>query len=272
LAIFKALFAGFFAFLIIFENPVAAQSKSHQTKLDVRFAGLPVGSATFNIKIDGSKYLLVGKGKTAGIAQLFSPGRGDFMSRGELTTDGIKVLKHRVFLKDKKKKASLVMEFEDDKVSSIKLNPDKRKKRSRSKRWVPLLPIHMASVIDPASSMVIPVLEADATNPRKVCNRTFEIFDGESRYNMILSYKNTKRVKTKGYTGDAYVCKLKYIPIAGHKTGRKNIERMRKNEKMEIWLAPISGTNIFTFIRIEVGTWIGKFSAVPRFFGQRTSQ
>ena len=239
----------------------------HKTQLNVSLSGLPIGVATFDIRLSGNRYELSGKGKTAGIAQIFSPGRGGFTSSGQLNGSRVHSRRHTVFLKDRKEQATLAMTFAGDKVDQIKLNPDKRAKRSRSKRWVPILPKHTTGVIDPASSLVVPVDQAIASDPKKVCDRTFEIFDGESRYDMRLSFKKVKAVKTKGYQGKAFVCKLKYIPIAGHKTGRKNIERMRKNENMEIWLAPIAGSNIFTFIRIEVGTWIGRFSAVPKYFG-----
>lgn len=248
--------------------PVLAEEETvHKTQLKVSLGGLPIGIATFDIRLAGDRYELKGKGKTAGIAQVFSPGRGNFTSIGRLKGSRVLSQKHTVFLRDRKEKATLAMTFSGNKVDEVKLNPDKRAKRSRSSRWVPIRPIHTTDVIDPASSLVVPVDEEIASDPKQVCNRTFEIFDGESRYDMQLSFKKIKSVKTEGYKGNAYVCKLKYVPIAGHKTGRKNIERMRKNENMEIWLAPIAGSNVFTFIRIEVGTWIGKFLAVPKYFG-----
>jgi hypothetical protein len=37
---------------------------------------------------------------------------------------------------------------------------------------------------------------------------------------------------------------------------------------MEIWLAPMQATNLFSPIRVEVPTWIGRISAVPAYFGQ----
>ncbi len=92
---------------------------------------------------------------------------------------------------------------------------------------------------------------------------------------MKLSYKNNQKVKTEGYDGFAYVCKLQYIPVAGHKRDHENTKRMAANNDMEIWLAPISAgddsQSLFTAIRIVVPTWLGTFSAEPVYFGPAKS-
>jgi hypothetical protein len=132
---------------------------------------------------------------------------------------------------------------------------------------VALTPEHLKSVLDPASSIVIPVDPARAGDPRAVCDRTLPIYDGDTRFDIALAYKATKTVTTEGYKGYAYVCGLRYVPIAGHKRNQKNIEYMRKNDGMEIWLAPMEKTNLYTPIRVEVPTWVGRVVAVPTYFG-----
>lgn len=242
---------------------MAEEKLRHETRMAVHFSGIPVGEATFNLEIEGTKYLLRGKGKTRGMADLVSPGKGNFTSAGEVKNDKIIAKNHTLRVEEikKKKKASVDMVFAGNKVADLKLNPDKRARRSKSSKYVHILPEHMTAVIDPASSLVIPVAAKSRTNGREICGRTFKIFDGETRYDMALSYKGTRQVTAKGYKGAAYVCKLKYKPIAGHKKTRKNVKRMAKNENMEIWLAPVADTGLFTPIRIEVGTWVGTFSA-----------
>ena len=79
-----------------------------------------------------------------------------------------------------------------------------------------------------------------------------------------------QKVKTAGYNGHAYVCRLRYIPIAGHKKNHRNIKEMAANKNMEIWLAPMGGVSVFTPIKISVSTKYGRFSAVPEYFGSPT--
>ena len=249
-----------------------AEEIHHLTKFSVKFGGVTVGTARFDIKLDDEHYQMTGRGTTAGLARLFSSGKGNFDSTGIIDENKVRAVTHSVFVREKKKDASLKMAFADKGVTEIKMVPDKRKKHINSKQWVPLKPDHMQNVIDPASSLLMPIAYKDASDPKKVCGRSLEIFDGQSRYTIKLSYKTTRAIQTTGYKGYAHVCKIKYVPIAGYRKGRKNVEYMRKNERMEFWLAPITGTNIFTPIRIDVATQYGKVTAIPQYFGLTTTQ
>ena len=257
------------AFLAIcLAAPAVAEPVVHRTEFEVSFGLLPVGRATFDIRLDGDGYLLDGKGRTAGIAELFASGRGAFESEGRFDGARVVAVRHAVEFVEKKKKSTLEMQFEEGRLASMTVVPDKRRKKTGSK-WVPITEEQLASVIDPASGIVLPVAPADARNPRAVCDRVLPIYDGDTRYDIALSWKETQPVETRGYKGQAFVCKLRYVPVAGHRRGQKNIEYMRKNDGMEIWLAPIAGTSTFTPIRIEVPTWVGRVSAVARYFGPR---
>jgi hypothetical protein len=101
-----------------------------------------------------------------------------------------------------------------------------------------------------------------------VCNRTFNLYDGDARYDVALKYKSTRQIETEGYKGTAFVCQLRYIPISGHRRNEKNVEYMADNKDMEVWLAPVSGTPLFTPIRFDVPTWVGTVVAYPTYFGQ----
>ena len=143
----------------------------------------------------------------------------------------------------------------------------KPRKPKKAPKYVEVEAKHLAAVLDPASSMIVPMSGENAADPRKVCNQTFPIFDGETRYDIKLSFKSTKPVKTTGYDGWAHVCKMKYVPVAGHKKSHRSVKEMAENEQMEIWLAPMGGVSVFTPIKILIGTKYGRFSAVPSFFG-----
>ncbi|MFZ1815164.1 MAG: DUF3108 domain-containing protein [Rhizobiaceae bacterium] len=251
--------------------PRAAQADPslHRTVLDVRFAGLSVGKATFDISIDGSRYEMKLNGRTTGVADVFAPGRGEVESAGEARPELILASTNRTHYSGKDENSTLNMEFRDGEVTKVKLETTKPRKKL-GKKWVPVQPEHLRSVVDPASAIVISVEPARANDPRAVCDRTLNIYDGDARYDMKLSYKKTLPVNTKGYKGYAYVCKLKYIPIAGHKTGQRNIEYMQKNDGIELWVAPIAKSPVYTVIRVEVPTWLGTVSAMPAYFGSVT--
>lgn len=242
----------------------------HQTRFDVRFGGVSVGQMTFSFDIDGASYNLDGRGNTKGLAEWFAPGKAVIRSSGEYEESGIVADKHHLSVTEGKKTAVLDMAFDKGQVSSVVLTPPKKSKR-RPDKYVEILPDQLKGVVDPASTLVVPVAMDRAKDPKAVCDRTIRVYDGETRFDMKLTYKGNKPVKTEGYNGYAYVCGMQYIPVAGHRKKQENVERMAANRDMEIWLAPMNASNVFTAIRILVPTWLGTFSAEPTYFGPSKS-
>jgi hypothetical protein len=56
------------------------------------------------------------------------------------------------------------------------------------------------------------------------------------------------------------------VPIAGHRQSRESVEYMANNKRLEIWMAPIEGTNLLVPYRILIGTKIGDLIVVARQF------
>ena len=249
---------------------VAARSEmaTHRTEFDVRFGILPIGKATFRISFDSEHYELGATAETVGLAEMVAPGEGEAASKGRITEDGLVADRHtvRYYEERKDKTSTLEMDFDEGAVERVHLVPDKRKAK-KGPKWVGIDKEQLRRVLDPASSIIIPVSASDAGNPKAVCNRQLPVYDGDTRFDIRLRYKATKTVSTEGYEGFAFVCQLRYVPVAGHQLGQRNVEYMRDNEEMEIWLAPMARSNIYTPIRIEVPTWVGKFTAIPRYFG-----
>ncbi|ODN69873.1 DUF3108 domain-containing protein [Methylobrevis pamukkalensis] len=122
------------------------------------------------------------------------------------------------------------------------------------------MPITAASkrnVVDPLSAVVIPVRSgADATG-KAACDRTLPIFDGWTRYDIKLSYKEKQEVKTEGYTGPAVVCQARWVPVSGHRANKKSTQFMKDNRDLEMWLVPASGGKVMLPYRIAVKTMRG---------------
>jgi hypothetical protein len=251
---------------LVHAGPSLAAQHLHKTVFDVQFGAIAVGSATFEIEFDSKSYALKASGKTVGVAELFASGRGVAQSKGRLDVDKVMPESNFVEYVEKKKTSTVQMAFARDAAPTVEMVPDKRKPKVAPK-YVPIEVEHLLSVIDPASSIVVPVAREKANDPQSVCNRTLPIYDGDTRFDIALRYKATKPVETEGYKGYAYVCQLRYQPVSGHKTKHRSVEAMSKNKDMEIWLAPMDQTNIFSPIRIVVPTWAGTVTAVPAYFG-----
>lgn len=248
-------------------NLTFAETKNHETRFSVKFGGIEVGVAKFKIKFDDNSYSLTGTGNTTGLVEWLAPSKGKFKSAGAMIEDQLSPKTHLVSVKERKKKEeSVKLSFANDRVTDIKIKANKKRKRV-APRYVPLEAKHMASVIDPVSTLIVPMSGQAAKSGKQVCAQNFPVFDGETRYNIKLRYKSTKKITTKGYDGHAYVCQMRYIPVAGHKKDHRNIKEMAKNKNMEIWLAPMEGVSVFTPIKIVIGTKYGRFTANPLYFG-----
>lgn len=239
---------------------------NHKTTFDVRFGKISVGVMSFIVNSDHKSYVLKGTGRTKGIAEWFAAGKANLTSSGKIENAKTNAENHFLSVSDKKKTATLKMALNNGQIKDLTMTPDKTKKHLQ-KKYVTITEDHLQNIIDPASTLVIPVPYEKAGDPKSVCNQLHRVYDGETRYDMQLSYKKNAPIKTNGYNGHAYVCRLKYIPVSGHKTSNRNAQRMAKNNNMEIWLAPMQATNIFTPIRIKIPTWIGSFYAEPTYFG-----
>lgn len=260
---------------IAMPQTASAAEKRHETHFNVKFGAVSVGKMVFGVSMKGNDYTFTGNGKTKGLAEWFSPGNAVIKSEGAVEGQALKASSHYLSVTEDKKTAVLKMSFSGGTVQDVSMKPDKRKKRKNKKKYVVITPDDLKNVVDPASTMVIPVPLEKANDPNAVCNRTFRVYDGETRFDMKLTYKANKPIKTKGYDGNAYVCRFRYVPVAGHKHDEKNVERMAANNDMEIWLAPIDGgtkdQSIFTAIRISVPSWVGTFTAEPEYFGPAKS-
>ena len=247
---------------------------SHETDFRVKFGGVTVGKVTFGVAMKGDHYTFTGDGRTEGLADWFAPGKAVIKSEGRVAGSDHDAASHFLSVTENKKTAVLKMAFKGGRVSDVYLKPDKRKKK-KAPKYVLIKPEDLVNVMDPASTMVVPVPYEKATDPKAVCDHRFRVYDGDTRFDIQLSYKRNRAISTEGYDGYAYVCKLKYIPVAGHKKKHKSTQQMAENNDMEIWLAPIDGgsekQSIFTPIRILVPTWLGTFSAEPDYFGPARS-
>jgi hypothetical protein len=89
------------------------------------------------------------------------------------------------------------------------------------------------------------------------CDRRIPVFDGASRFDVVLSYGETRAVQVPGYSGDVLVCNVRYVPISGHRPERPGTKFMAENKDMSVWLAPVEGKRVLFPLRVAVQTMVG---------------
>jgi hypothetical protein len=261
---FAAATAFLTALAVLFALAPGASAAAAETRLNAQYgvsiAGFPVGKAYLSYALNGQGYKVTGSARTSGVVRLFSDGHGRVSAKGRL--NGVRPVPaaYTYDVTDDDGKETLKMAFSGNRVGKIELNPPENPEKL--KRRVPLKRSHKIGVLDPLSALFIP---ADAGT---VCNRTLPIFDGEQRFDLVLTRKRTDRFRgdKKNYAGKVVVCAISYRPIAGHRADKKEVKYMQRNSGMEIWMAPVGDTGVMAPVSGRLNTKIGPLIVHARRF------
>jgi hypothetical protein len=192
--------------------------------------------------------------RLTGLAGLFSgSGRGGAVSSGTLGPN--RALASGFSATGKSGGAQRVVQvgLASGNVEEIRIDPPFEERPDR----VPLTEAHKRAIIDPLSAVVAVAARGAKMDDPANCNRRLPVFDGTQRFDVILSYAETKTVTKPGFSGNVLVCNARYEPIAGHRPARAAVKFMEQNRDISVWLAPVEGTRVLVPLRISLSTMLG---------------
>jgi hypothetical protein len=120
---------------------------------------------------------------------------------------------------------------------------------------VPVKDQHLKDVLDPLSA-VMALLRGGMAQP---CGRKLAIFDGKQRFDLLLSPRGQRRItetRPSGQPGLAFVCRVRYVPIAGYKMNEET-KSMAESSGIEVALRPIPTANLLVPYEVTVPTIAG---------------
>ena len=214
-------------------------------------AGLPLGTADLSANLDGGRYRMELGAKLTGLAGALTGGRGGATAAGAVAWPQPAPTSFALTSRTSSDQRTVRMNLAGGNVASLDIAPPLDEKPDR----VPLAESHKRGVTDPVSALLMPMRGAPA-DPAN-CNRTIPVFDGAARFDVVLSYVETKEVEKPGYKGPVLICNARYVPIAGHRALRPSTKFMEENRDMQVWLAPVQGTRVLIPLRISIRTMIG---------------
>lgn len=215
--------------------------------------GLPLGSADMVATVDGAAYTLNLQARLTGLAGMLTSGKGAASASGSAASAQPAPAAFNVFSQTSSERRTVRVGFAGGAASAVEVAPPLEERPDR----VPVLPPHKRGVVDPLSAVLMPVAgRGELTDPEN-CNRTVPVFDGASRFDVILSYAETRQVEKPGYSGPVLVCNVRYRPVSGHRPDRPAVRFMEENRDMSVWLAPVEGARVLIPLRIAVATTMG---------------
>ncbi|KMO34865.1 hypothetical protein VQ02_18475 [Methylobacterium variabile] len=218
----------------------------------IMLAGVPIGTAQVTGAVEGQRYTMNVSARLTGLVGAITGGYGSARASGTVTARPVPAA---FALASHSASASITvrMALARGNVVASDIAPPLVPDPER----VTVSEIHKRGIIDPASALMMPAQgRGDLTDPQN-CNRTIPVFDGASRFNVVLSYAETRSVEKPGYAGPVLVCNARYQPIAGHRADRPGVKFMEDNTEMSVWLAPVEGARVLLPLRIAVRTQLG---------------
>jgi hypothetical protein len=226
-----------------------ARAQAMTSQYNVSLIGLPVGRASFDTTIDGSRFAVKGTLSSTGLADIVSKIAGSSTVSGRIRGDKIHAERYALaYSSDKRSYASNVA-FEAGKVQTAEVAPKIAKPKAD---YVPVKPSQLRAVVDPLSGLMIKA----KTTPEAVCSRTLPFFDGWSRLDLQLSPNGTRPFKTDGFEGEAIACNVRVKPVSGYRATSKGVKFIQ-SQTIELWFAPIGETGILAPVYAKIPTEIG---------------
>lgn len=213
---------------------------------EIAFAGVKVGWFKFNSRIADRTYSLEGRGKVSALFGAFT-WQGKTESSGHVARDRPDPAHYSFDYKANSKNGGVKMAFNRRAVTQLEVRPDKR----RSRKTVPLLPEHLRDVFDPLSA-IMALTRTDAGHP---CQKRLPIFDGRQRFDLVFEPAGRER---KGRDGapPGYICRVRYVPVAGYKPNRVT-HFMSQTNDIRVILRRVPDAGVSVPFEVRLPTLVG---------------
>ncbi|GJD30381.1 hypothetical protein PMNALOAF_1627 [Methylobacterium adhaesivum] len=233
-------------------RPKAAAAANVTVDYGIALAGISIGTAQVTGAFESTRYRMDVSARLTGLVGAVTGGMGSARASG-LIAAGPQPSAFAISTKTANSGIAVRMALARGTVTQAEITPPLVDMGDR----VPITPENKRGVIDPASALMMPATaRGDLIDPAN-CNRTLPVFDGATRFDVVLSYGETRTIEKPGYAGPILVCNARYQAIAGHRPDRPGVKFMEDNRDMSVWLAPVEGTRVLLPIRISVRTTIG---------------
>jgi hypothetical protein len=221
---------------------------------DISLAGIPVGRANIGAAIAGDRYKVDVGARMTGLVGAVTRGSGQASASGRIGGRAPASAGYALSATSNDGPRTIRVAIAGGAVQASEMNPPLDERPDR----IPVAASHKRGVTDPVSALIMPTPQG-AKGPLDPagCNRTLPIFDGATRFDIVLSYKGVQTARTKGFEGPVLVCAARWVPYAGHRPTRETVKYMIENRDMEVWLAPVGGSRVLMPLRVSVRTMLG---------------
>lgn len=241
-----ALLVAASAWLTNLQAEAQEATRSFRAQYSVTLMGLPIGKASFDSTFTADSFRIEGKVASSGVGRIFDRTNGTTTVEGRIGSDGASPSSYVLDYTSGKKKGHTAITYAGGDVKNVVNLPEPKMREN----WVPITDAALRSATDPLTSTLI-----RAADPREVCDRTIRFFDGELRADLKLSHRATGPVG--GFPGEGVTCNARFVPVAGYREGRKQIEHLKNESRITIAFTQLADTGFYTPVDASIGTRAG---------------
>ncbi len=215
----------------------------------VSFNGFDIGSFRFQTSIGPQGYQADGNADLSALLGAFT-WRGITRVAGTLDTQphpgG-----YSFDFQSSSRSGSVKLGFRQDAITNISMLPPPEDTAEQ----VPVREQHLRGVLDPLSAVLALARVPAGADP---CARKLSIFDGKQRFDLVLSHRRDERIAgSQGQPETVHVCRVRFIPIAGHKRHSEETRNLAEQTGIEVALRPVPSAEIYVPHQITVPTGFG---------------
>ncbi len=245
----------------------AAHAADTTLKADylITIAGITIGKVNAEGRFTSAGYAATISGQTYGVSRFVSDAHAVLAGNGRIRGSHVTPATYNLDTNEKGFETHVSMAMRGGSIVDLSAAPHLLPYPDR----VPVTSRHKRNVVDPVGAFMVAVNQPQAVTGVSACNRTVKIFDGWQRYDVKLTFKQSKHVNSSdpgAYSGEVFICGARYVPVAGHRPDRKSVQYMADNKRLEVWLVPVDGTRVLVPYRILIGTQMGDLVIVSRDF------
>lgn len=228
-----------------------APTRRFTVAYSLSFLNLRVGEATLAVERAGERYALELEAGLRGLAGFFLDGAGKAVVAGSVGRGGAVTATFRIDSRYAGKPVAVALDLAGGRVRSATVEPPPTPRPDR----VPVAPEDLVGVVDPLTMLTI----APGAAPLEpaLCDRRIAVFDGATRADLVLSRGSVVTVTEGAYHGPALDCRVRWVPVSGHRALGTNVRRMAQNDDLSVRFAPILDGTLLLPVSIAVATGWG---------------
>ncbi|MEM6711795.1 MAG: DUF3108 domain-containing protein [Pseudomonadota bacterium] len=228
-----------------------------------RLAGIRIGTGVLSANIDGDRYTASLNARTSSLGRLVSPGQGEAVARGIFGNVSPVPVSYDLSASEDEFTNVVRMRLRRGDIAELSAEPPLSEHPNR----IAVRSQHRRDVVDPLSALLMPVPNPESASGPAACDRTIPLFDGRQRFDIALTFVRMEQVQFGN--GQAAVCRMRYRPIAGHRSNRRANQELAANSNIYVWLTQVGEESLVAPVRMEIGLDFGTLSVEALDFAAR---